>query len=118
MLKDGLYEQIINKTMDAELSTTDKLSKTASIDSAEASKVLAKYIAEVVEKGLDNLADNGGDVNAQVALVNRIISTIIAETKEKEFDDLSVAQRAEQLLALFDKRNSKSRVPYIIGISR
>ena len=106
MLKDGLYEQVINKTLDAELSTTDKLSKTAPIDSAEASKVLAKYIAEVVEKGLDNLADNGGDVNAQVALANRIISTIIAETKEREFDEMSVAQRAEQLLALFDKRNS------------
>ena len=106
MLKDGLYEQIISKSLDVELSTTDKLSKTAPIDSAEASKVLAKYVAEVVEKGLDNLADNGGDVNAQVALANRIISTIMTETKEREFDELSVAQRAEQLLALFDKRNS------------
>ena len=106
MLKDGLYEQIINKSLDAELATTDKLSKTAPIDSAEASKVLAKYVAEVVEKGLDNLVDNGGDVNAQVALANRIITTIISETKEKEFDEMSVAQRAEQLLALFDKRNN------------
>ena len=106
MLKEGLYEQIINKSLDAELATTDKLSKTAPIDSAEASKVLAKYVAEVVEKGLDNLVDNGGDVNAQVALANRIITTIVSETKEKEFDEMSVAQRAEQLLALFDKRNS------------
>ncbi len=106
MLKNGLYEQIINKSLDAELATTDKLSKTAPIDSAEASKVLAKYIAEVVEKGLDNLVDNGGDVNAQVALANRIITTIISETKENDFDEMSVAERAEQLLALFDKRNS------------
>ena len=106
MLKDGLYEQIINKSLDAELATTDKLSKTAPIDSAEASKVLAKYVAEVVEKGLDNLVDNGGDVNAQVALANRIITTIISETKEKEFDEMSVAERAEQLLALFDRRNN------------
>lgn len=106
MLKDGLYEQIINKSLDAELATTDKLSKTAPIDSAEASKVLAKYVAEVVEKGLDNLVDNGGDVNAQVALANRIITTIISETKEKNFDEMSVAERAEQLLALFDKRNN------------
>ena len=62
MLHDGLYEQIINKGLETELSVTDKLSTTAPIDSAEASKVLAKYIAEVVEKGLDNVADNGGDV--------------------------------------------------------
>lgn len=106
MLKDGLYEQIINKSLDAELATTDKLSTTAPIDIAEASKVLAKYIAEVVEQGLDNVVDNGGDVSSQVALANRIISTIINETKENGFDEMSVAERAEQLLALFDKKNS------------
>ena len=83
MLKNGIYKQIINKSLDAELSTTDKLSTTVPIDSAEASKVLAKYIAEVVEKGLDNVADNGGDVSSQVALANRIISTIIHETKKR-----------------------------------
>lgn len=106
MLKDGLYEQIINKGLETELSSTDKLSATAPIDSAEASRVLAKYIAEVVEKGLDNVADNGGDVNSQVALANRIISTIINETRENELDEMTVAERAEQLLALFDKKNS------------
>lgn len=99
MLHDGLYEQIINKGLETELSTTDKLSTTAPIDSAEASKVLAKYIAEVVEKGLDNVADNGGDVSSQVALANRIISTIIHETKEDELDEMTVAERAEQLLS-------------------
>lgn len=106
MLHDGLYEQIINKGLETELSVTDKLSTTAPIDSAEASKVLAKYIAEVVEKGLDNVADNGGDVSSQVALANRIISTIITETKENELDEMTVAERAEQLLALFDKKNN------------
>ena len=106
MLHDGLYEQIINKGLETELSTTDKLSTTAPIDSAEASKMLAKYIAEVVEKGLDNVADNGGDVSSQVALANRIISMIIHETKENELYEMTVAERAEQLLALFDKKNS------------
>ena len=108
MLHDGLYEQIINRGLDAELGETDKLTSTAPIDSAEASKVLAKYIAEVVEKGLDNVVDNGGDINSQVTLANRIISTIISETKESSFDEMSVAERAEQLLALFDKKNNIS----------
>ena len=106
MLHDGLYEQVINKGLDTELSSTDKLSQTAPIDTAEASKVLAKYVAEVVERGLDNLRDNGGDLNAQVALTNQIITTIMAETKEADFDALSVAERAEQLLALFDRQNT------------
>jgi len=106
MLRNGLYEQVINKGIDTELSSTDKLSQTVPIDTAEASKVLAKYVAEIVERGLDNLRDNGGDLNAQVALANQIITTIKAETNEADFDLLSVAERAEQLLALFDKQNS------------
>ena len=106
MLHDGLYEQVINKGLDTELANADKLSQTAPIDTAEASKVLAKYVAEVVERGLDNLRDNGGDLNDQVALANQIITTIQAETKEADFNSLSVAERAEQLLALFDRQNS------------
>lgn len=106
MLHNGLYEQIINKGLETELASTDKRSTTAPIDRAEASKILAKYIAEVVEKGLDNVADNGGDVHAQVALANRIISTIIHETKENELGEMTVAEQAEQLLSLFDKKNS------------
>ncbi len=106
MLHNGLYEQIINKGLDAELSVTDKFSQTAPIDSAEASKVLSKYVAEIVEKGLNNVKDNGGNLTSQVELVNRIVSTIMTETKEADFDTLSVAERAEQLLALFDKKNN------------
>ena len=103
MLTTGLYEQVINKSLELELSNTEKLSETAPIDRAEASKILAKYVAELVEKGLDTVKDNGGDLSAQVELVNRIVSTIVTETKEPDFDQMSVAERAEQLLALFDK---------------
>ena len=106
MLHDGLYEQVISKELDSELASTDKLSQTAPIDSAEASKILSKYVAEIVEKGLENVKDNGGDLSSQVELVNRIVSTIKSETHEPEFDSQSVAQRAEQLLALMDKQNN------------
>ena len=107
MLKDGLYEQIINNKLDTELAEcTDKLSTTVSIDKAEASKVLSKYLTEVVEKGLDNIIDNGGDISSQVELVNKLVSVIKDETKESDFSEMSVAERAEQLLSLFDKKNS------------
>ncbi len=106
MLHDGLYEQVINRGLDSELASADKLSQTAPIDTAEASRVLAKYVAEVVERGLDNLRDNGRDLNAQVALANQIITTIQEETKEADFDSFSIAERTEQLLALFDRQNS------------
>ena len=106
MLPTGLYEQIINKALDAELAKTDKLSETARIDEAEAAKVLAQYAAEIVEKGLDNVKDNGGDLNKQVELVNRIVSTVVEETQETDFEELSVAERAEQLLALLERKNT------------
>lgn len=106
MLHDGLYEQIISKALDQELTGSDKIIDAAPIDGAEAARVLSKYVAEIVEKGLQNVKDNGGDVASQVELVNRIVETIEAETHEDSFDAMSVAERAEQLLALFDKQNS------------
>ena len=118
MLRNGLYEQVINKRLDEELSVTDKLFQTAPIDSAEASKVLAKYAAEIIEKGLDNVKDNGGDVFSQVELVNKIVSAIISATKETDFEEMSVSDRAEQILALLEKKNSIFSVNEKAGITR
>lgn len=107
MLKTGLYEKVISKDLGVELdSQTEKLAKTVTIDEAEASKILAKYIAQIVEKGLDNLVDNGGNIQTQIALANKIVSTIKTETREDVFDGMSVDERAEQLLALLDKTNT------------
>lgn len=50
MLRNGLYEQVINKALEGELATTDKLVETAPIDCGESSKVLSKYIAEIMKK--------------------------------------------------------------------
>lgn len=106
MLKNGIYEQIINKALDSELSVSDKLTKVAPLDAAEASKILAKYITDIIEKGLNTVRDKGGNVADQVTLINKLVSTLIQETNETDFDALSVAERAEQLLALFDKQNN------------
>ena len=107
MLKSGLYEKVINKELEEQLeSQKDKLTKIAPIDKAESSKILSKYIAHVVEKGLDNLADNGGDINSQIALVNKLVNTIKTETAESDFSGMEVDERAEQLLALLDKTNT------------
>lgn len=101
MLKPGLYEQIINKALQSELAEIAEARKsTAPIDSAEASKILSQYIAEVAEKGLDNVADRGGDLASQVELANQIIQTIQRKIGEADFAELSVEAQAEQLLAL------------------
>ena len=107
MLKNGLYEQVINKNIDEKLkNTTDIIFKTKSIDSAEASKILSSYITEVIEKGLLNVIDNGGNINSQIELINKIISEVKTTTGDSDFEELTVDFKAEQLLALFNKNDS------------
>ena len=101
MLQPGLYEQVINNALSSELSEIPEARKsTAPIDTAEASKVLAQYLTDVVQKGLENVQDNGGGIEAQIQLANQIVNTIQNTTQEADFASLGVDQRAEQLLAL------------------
>ena len=101
MLQPGLYEQVINEEIGGELNALPaQRCATTAIDKAEASQVLAQYLAEVAQKGLDDLADKGGDVTAQIELVNQLIRTIEKTTQEADFAPLRVDGRAEQLLAL------------------
>ena len=111
MLFPGLYEQVVNTALNRELSEIpDARKSVAPIDKAEASKVLAQYLADVVQKGLENVLDNGGNITDQVDLANRIVSLIEQETKEAAFASLGVDQRAEQLLALLREQDPRLAV--------
>ena len=111
MLHHGLYEQVINNALTSELADIPEARKAvAPIDKAEASKVLAQYLADVVQKGLDNVLDNGGDISAQIALTNQIVDLIQNTTTEADFAALGVDQRAEQLLALLREADPRLAV--------
>ena len=111
MLHPGLYEQVINNALTSELAKIPEARKSvAPIDKAEASKVLAQYLADVVQKGLDNVLDNGGDISAQIGLANQIVDLIQNTTKEADFAALGVDQRAEQLLALLREADPRLAV--------
>ena len=59
MLPPGLYEQVINTALNRELSEIPNTRKlVAPIDKAEASRVLAQYLADVVQRGWENVLDN------------------------------------------------------------
>ena len=108
MLHPGLYEQIVNNAMTCELAEIPEARKApAPIDQAEASKILTQYLSDVVQKGLENVLDNGGDLSAQVELVNQIVDLIHNTTQEADFAALGVDQRAEQLLALLRERDPR-----------
>lgn len=108
MLYPGLYEQVINNELSRELSRIPEERRAAApLDEAEASGVLAQYLAEVVRKGLDNLRDKGGAIPEQIALTNRIIALIQSATGEDDFASLGVDRRAEQLLALLQEADPR-----------
>ena len=111
MLHHGLYEQVINNQLNSELAEIPEARKAvAPIDKAEASKVLAQYLADVVQKGLDNVLDNGGDISAQIELTNQIVDLVQNTTKEDDFAALSVDRRAEQLMALLGENDPRLAV--------
>ena len=111
MLHPGLYEQVINNALTGELAEIPEARKSvAPIDKAEASKVLAQYLADVVQKGLDNVLDNGGDISAQIGLTNQIVELIQNTTQEVDFAVLGVDRRAEQLLALLRETDPRLAV--------
>lgn len=109
MLKRGLYEQVINKSLDRELERSDDIAaSTGKLDSAEAPQILSHYISELVEKGLRQVSSD--DISGQLSLANRIVSAIADVTGDSDFDGMSVAERAEQLLAVAEKKNTLTAV--------
>lgn len=101
MLKYGLYEQVLNKSLSRQLEReTDKIAKLTPIDNEEASKILAIYLAEVIEKELLQIKGDAEDkLQSQINFVNNIVKTIGNE-------GLSVDKRAEMLMAILNRQNS------------
>ena len=97
MLQSGLYEQLITTALRRELAAIpDERQSVAPIDKAEAAEVLSRYVAEVTRTVLERMQESKLDVQAQIALVNRMVK-LLAEDSEPS---LAVDEKAEQLLAL------------------
>ena len=109
-MKTGLYEQLINKKLNKELEKlTDNFAvEKEQIDDEEAAGILSKYVKNVVEQSLRNISDSGSDLNEQLALVNKVINAIQAETNT-DIAELVLAND-EQLLSVIDKTNTAQAV--------
>lgn len=68
MLKQGIYEQVLNRLLAREIDSPAYTVEKESIDEAEAAHVLADYLAGVVRQGLSNIKDNGGNIADQIPL--------------------------------------------------
>ena len=107
MLKRGIYEQVRNREISKEIdANNDIITKLEKIDQAESSTILAKYITEIIEKGLNQIHDNKDSVKNKIDLTNKIVNIIAEATGDEEIGDLSVDDRAEQLLAVLDSKDN------------
>ena len=97
-MKVGLYEQIISKKIEDELEQrADLKTKREKIDSAESSFVLAKYVSQILEKGLDQLT-NENATDKKIALVNNIVELIKKEVEDEDIGEETVTNSKEQML--------------------
>ena len=82
-MRPGLYEQIINKQMNEELaSVPEECRYQEKVDSAEASRVLATYAAELMKRKMDAMYEASGDqaLSDQIAYINKVIGVNIGHT--------------------------------------
>lgn len=105
-MKSGLYEQIINEEMNEALaSVPEDCRHQEKLDSAEASRVLATYAAELLKRKMDAMYESAGDqaLEAQIAYINKVIASMGVETE----DELQVSQQGEQLYSLLDAHSEQ-----------
>ncbi|SEA76099.1 Superfamily II DNA or RNA helicase [Oribacterium sp. KHPX15] len=106
MMKPGLYEQIINKEMNNELEQIPADCKhQEKVDSAEASRVLSTYVAELLQRKMDTIYESSGDdaLDKQIEYINKVISVIDDESKDQTMVEMS----GEQLLSIMSNKDER-----------
>ncbi|MTI83269.1 MAG: DUF3427 domain-containing protein [Firmicutes bacterium] len=106
MLKPGIYEQVLNKLILNDIDSSEYIVEKGPIDSEEAAKVLASYLAEVILQGLTNIKDKGGQIGDQIAICNDLINTMVANSEDAALAGMTVDRRAQMLLAFLERQNS------------
>ncbi|HWR32339.1 MAG TPA: hypothetical protein VN451_02340, partial [Chitinophagaceae bacterium] len=85
-MKEGLYEQLINKLILSKLNELDRNKfhiKETEIDKSEAARVLTQYLVEVIRFAL-TLITGDNSLEKQIELSNKIIFLLRTELKDEE----------------------------------
>ncbi|MCM3439358.1 DUF3427 domain-containing protein [Metabacillus halosaccharovorans] len=112
MIKQGIYEEIINQKLKNELAVLDATYDIGKeiIDVEEARKILSSYISSVTRSALKFVRENNNDDKAalshQIRTCNSIISILGQELDEDEFNSLKIIEDGEILTHVYSKMNS------------
>ncbi len=105
MLKDGLYEQLINNSLQEEISACDSEKfdiRISNFDGENSPEILSRYVASILKDRLKTIGEDNreGVLQRQLEATNRILSAIQARTG----DLLPLENR--QLDSVFHRENS------------
>lgn len=114
MLKQGIYEEIINQKLKQEMRdldiTTFDIGK-EKLDVEEARKLLSSYISLVTRKALRFVRDNEKSdpkqaIVDQIRICNDIIRTLSERLDDEEFSRLQIEEEGEVLTSIYSRLNS------------
>lgn len=113
MLKQGIYEQVINNEIQNELlKLDDQLIQKEIINPEEAPHIIAKYVSEIVKKGLESIKEKNNDnLASQITCANKMLATIKEYAGLEWLEQYMIEESGKQLLAYYDRKNN------IYGIS-
>lgn len=114
MIKEGVYEELINKELKEklkELSLDKYLIEKESLDVEEAKSILSAYISSVVKKALRFIRENNknSDKDAllfQIKACNELIESLSKLSEGSNIEKFKIEEDGEVLRALYSKINS------------
>ncbi|GGE00162.1 DUF3427 domain-containing protein [Paenibacillus nasutitermitis] len=110
-MKQGLYEQLINKLTRDQLAALDPSLfqiGTERLDSEEARKLLSTYISAVTRRALKivrEMTDDDEAVLAQVRICNEMISTLRNSLDDEDLNEWKLDEQGELLTFVYSKLN-------------
>lgn len=109
MIKDGLYEALINQLLKSKLDDLGKdqyhINKTK-IDKAEASKVLTNYTVNIIQQGLSQVSGDNS-IERQIDICNSIILLLRDQLNDEDFEDDLIDTEGRILSAVFTKLDAR-----------
>lgn len=114
MIKEGIYEQIINEELKRklkELQLDKYLLEKETLDVEEAKTILSTYITSVIKKSLRYIRENNkqNDKEAllsQIKACNELIKGLSIMAEDKDIEGFKIDEEGEMLTALYSKINS------------
>lgn len=109
MIKDGLYEALINQLLKSRLDDLEKDQyhiNEVKIDKAEASKILTNYTVNIIHQGLSQVSGDNS-IERQIDVCNNIILLLRDQLNDEDFEDDLIDTEGRILSAVFTKLDAR-----------